>query len=436
MMRANWIGLATGAVTMLVVLLVVGGTRGSAAKPLVALTSHSRSMDARQPSRTFAMSVYRSADRLPADPSFFPIGVWLQDPANAPSYKAIGINLFIGLWEGPTDAQLSALGGAGMPVFADQNAVGLAHRDDPTLAGWLQQDEPDNAQSDGAGGYGPCIDPSVVIARYQAMRANDPTRPVLLNLGQGVAWDEDRPYVGRGSACGAKWGQYPEYVKGADIVSFDIYPVTSPYENIQGQLWRVALGIDRLRAWTKGEKPVWSVIETTHIGSAAMPTPHQVRAEVWMSLIHGATGLFYFAHEWQPSFREAGLLHYPEIRDAVTSLNKEIRDLAPVLNSPTVAGALAVRSANPAVPVDTLVKGHGGWTYVFAVAMRDAATQATFTLPANLARALPGASVEVVGEDRTLRFDGRSFTDAFDGYDVHLYRVPTVAWLGLPWLMR
>lgn len=375
-----------------------------------------------------------------ADPTYFPIGVWLQAPTNAAAYKAIGINLFIGLWEGPTDAQLGALDAAGMPVIADQNAVGLAHRDDPTLAGWLQQDEPDNAQPDGAGGYGPCVDPTEVIARYEAMRANDPSRPVLLNLGQGVAWDMDRPYIGRGSACASKWEQYPEYVKGADIVSFDIYPVTSPYDHIRDDLWRVGLGMDRLRAWTKGEKPIWSVIETTHIGSTAMPTPHQLRAEVWISLVHGATGLFYFAHEWQPTFREAGLLHYPEMRTAVAELNSEIRDLAPALNSSTVAGGIDVASSDPAVPVDTLVKQHGGWTYIFAVAMRDSATRATFTLPGvgpgARPGALSGARVEVIGENRTIPLDGRSFTDAFGGYDVHLYRVPVAVGLGLPWVGR
>ena len=35
------------------------------------------------------------------DPGFFPIAVWLQDPKNAAKYKAIGINLYVGLWKGP-----------------------------------------------------------------------------------------------------------------------------------------------------------------------------------------------------------------------------------------------------------------------------------------------------------------------------------------------
>ena len=36
-----------------------------------------------------------------ADPSFFPIAVWLQSPAQAGRYKEAGINLYVALWRGP-----------------------------------------------------------------------------------------------------------------------------------------------------------------------------------------------------------------------------------------------------------------------------------------------------------------------------------------------
>ena len=43
---------------------------------------------------------------------------------------------------------------------------------------------------------------------------------MLLNLGQGVAFDN---YIGRGVRRNHP-EDYPEYVKGCDIASFDIYP--------------------------------------------------------------------------------------------------------------------------------------------------------------------------------------------------------------------
>lgn len=81
-----------------------------------------------------------------ADPGYFPIGVWLQDPKYAARYKAAGINVYVGLWKGPTEQQLSALASTGMRTICRQNRVGLAHLYDPTIVAWMQPDEPDNAQ--------------------------------------------------------------------------------------------------------------------------------------------------------------------------------------------------------------------------------------------------------------------------------------------------
>jgi hypothetical protein len=46
---------------------------------------------------------------FPADAEFYPIGVWLQSPERAASYKAIGIYTFVGLDKDPTNAQHAAL---------------------------------------------------------------------------------------------------------------------------------------------------------------------------------------------------------------------------------------------------------------------------------------------------------------------------------------
>ncbi len=395
-----------------------------------ALRSASHSASPAQSTAQQPASPYVWPKGPPADPAYFPIGVWLQSPSNAAAFRALGINHFIGLWQGPTDEQLDALGAAGMPVFASQNAVGRARLGDETLLGWTQQDEPDNAQSDGQGGYGPCIEPAEIIRRYEAMKAADPDRPVWLNLGQGVAWDEDRPYVGRGSACANRWDHYPEYIKGADIVSFDIYPVTSRYEHIQGDLTRVALGIDRLREWSGGEKIVWNVIETTHINSQVMPSPAQTRAEVWLSLVHGSMGIVYFVHEWVPRFREPALLDYPEMMAAVKRVNGEIEQLAPVLNSPTLDDVVTVTPTDPNARIDVMTKQHEGWLYLFAVAPKDEPAAVVLRPDPALIGAGDPPIVEVLGEDRSILMEDGAIQDRFDGYGVHLYRVRSVASAG------
>jgi hypothetical protein len=129
------------------------------------------------------------------NPLLSPIAVWLQDPAQARRYKEAGINLYVALWRDPTEAHLRELKAAGMLLFCEQNKAALAYKDDPTIVGWMHGDEPDNAQEivDRATGkrrYGLPIPPARIVEGYRKLKAADPTRPVILNLGQGEANDQ------------------------------------------------------------------------------------------------------------------------------------------------------------------------------------------------------------------------------------------------------
>jgi len=352
-----------------------------------------------------------------ADKSFFPVAVWLQDPAKAAQYREAGINIYVGLWRGPTQEQLTRLKEAGMSVICSQNQVALAHKDDPTIVAWMHGDEPDNAQSLGQGkGYGPPIPPEKIVADYERIRAADPSRPVLLNLGQGVAWDG---WYGRGVRTNHP-EDYQQYVKGCDIASFDIYPAVHDKPEVAGKLWYVARGVERLRQWAGDRRLVWNCIECTRINNPTQkPTPHQVRCEVWMSIIHGSMGLIYFVHEWQPRFNESALLSDPEMLAAVTQINRQIHELAPVLNGPTAPDGATAVPEDSNVPVAILTKRHEGATYLFAVAMREGRTRARLTI-----QGLSGdQQVEVLGESRSLTARNGAFDDDFKPWDVHLYRI-------------
>ena len=352
----------------------------------------------------------------PADPSYFPIAVWLQQPRLAPKYKAAGINLYVGLWKGPTEEQLAALAAAGMPVICEPNAAGLRHKADRIIVGWMHGDEPDNAQSLGQGkGYGPPIAPATIAADYARIRAADPTRPVLLNLGQGVAWDG---WHGRGTRTNHP-EDYPEYVKGGDIVSFDIYPVNHSKPEVAGQLGFVAKGVERLVGWAGPRRIVWNCIECTRISGPRRPTPAEVRAEVWMSLVHGSRGLIYFVHQWQPKFSEHALLDDKDMLEAVTAINAEVRALAPVLNALSDAAGVRVAPADARVPVAAVLKRHGGAAYVLATATSGGRTSVTFEVRG------PGiaGAADVLGEGRRLNVRSGRFVDDFGPWGVHLYRI-------------
>ena len=351
------------------------------------------------------------------DPGYFPLAVWMQSSRHAADYAKAGINTYVAFSDDLNDQTLAALKNAGIKLVYGQNAAALKYVKDPTIVAWMHGDEPDNAQDlPDKKGYGPPILPQKIIDEYNDMVKADPTRPVMLNLGQGVAWNE---YIGRGTRTG-HGEDYAEYIKGSDIVSFDIYPVAGGSPQVEGKLWYVPKGVDHLVQIGHGEKVIWNCIECTHISKPnKLATPHQVRSEVWMSIIHGSMGLIYFVHQFAPSFKEAALLDEPEMLAAVTALNKQIASLAPVLNSPTVANGAEAQTDNTNAPVDILVKHYQGSTYIFAAEMRDATAKATFTVPG----LKPGLGVSVIDESRGFVSSDRTFTDTFTPWDVHIYRI-------------
>jgi hypothetical protein len=360
------------------------------------------------------------------DANYFPIAVWLQDPRNAPKYQAVGINLYIALWNGPTAEQIAALKQHHMPVICEQNEYALKHLDEKTIVGWMHGDEPDNAQSLGKGkGYGPPVPPENIVQDYRKIRGNDPTRPVMLNLGQGVAWDG---WYGRGVRTNHPQ-DYAQYVRGGDIISFDIYPAIHDNPAVAGRLWYVARGVDRLRGWAGGERIVWNCIECTRIGNTKIkPTPQQVKAEVWMSIIHGSQGIIYFCHQFQPRFIEAGLLADEEMARAVEKINYEIQGLAEVINSPVLANVAAVTVSPAEVSPDMArllgpqgiaiaARKHQGATYLFAVRMEASPAKGQFQVTGMSGE----ATVRVIREKRAIPLREGRFEDDFAPHAVHLY---------------
>jgi hypothetical protein len=349
---------------------------------------------------------------FPNDPGFFPIGVWLQSPARAPAYKAIGINTFVGLWKGPTEGQLAALTKYDMFVVASQNNVGLHSANRGIIKGWLHDDEPDNAQPIGMGLYGTCVPATEVVRRTQEMKAHDNTRPVMIGFGQGIA---NEFWKGRGP-CSGDENYYSVAARDVDILSFDIYPVGSSTPQVKGKLEYVARGVTRLMNLAADGQRVWAAIETTALDPGHAVTPAQLRAEVWMAIIHGARGIMYFVHEFSPTFREDAIFRHPEVVNKVAEQNELIKSLASVLNGPNLGDTISVQSS---VPIATMAKRYQNTVYIFAVAMTNSASQPRFTL-----ERFDGTKALVVGEKRDVTITRGVFEDSFYGYGAHIYEIP------------
>lgn len=345
-----------------------------------------------------------------SDPSFFPIMVWMQNPDNAARFRDHGVNFFTGLWQGPTETQLAGLAGAGMPAACSQSGIWEQHLGDTSIEAWLQPDQPDDAQLQPDGTYGACIEPSSIVADYTTMVANDPTRPVFMNLGRGVV---DANWEGRGS-CSGRSDMYPEYVKGADVLTFITYPV-----NAGLPLDTLGRGVDALRGYSGDAKPVVAAVEATNIAGAGGPTREQIRAEVWLALVHGAGGIQYFCHRTAPDVDETACIDDATSGDAMRAVDAEVTELAPVLNAPSLANAVTAEASPTSAAVDTMTKRSDGSMYVFAVSPEEGTVSAHFTLTDGPA----SGTAEVLGEGRSLSVTSGAFSDEFSSYGVHLYRL-------------
>lgn len=361
---------------------------------------------------------------VPTDPKFFPIAVWLQGSWHANELHDLGVNIYVGNNAGTdtmASSDLATIHALGMYAIVGQDSVGLANIDDPTIVGWwMDPDEPDNAQSTAGGGCcDPPVQPSTLVTKYAAYQKADPTRPVYLGLGQGVAYDG---WEGRGSNAPPE----SDYVPASDIIDFDIYPYNNcggdANEQVTcGQFWLNAFGIDRLHQWSNRNQAAWTDIETTIIGKGTTtgPTPQQTKSETWLSLIHGANGIAYFLDTWEPTFREDGIFKDAAMVTAVTAINQQIIELAPELNSADIPNMVSVTPSSSTSPIDIMVKAHGTSLYVFSAIARQGTATGVFAL----AGVTGNGVATVLGESRTVDIKTGAFSDDFAANDVHIYQI-------------
>jgi|JI9StandDraft_1071089.scaffolds.fasta_scaffold00807_12 hypothetical protein len=350
----------------------------------------------------------------PTAPNFFPIAVWLQSPRNAERYKAIGINTFVGLWKGPTEAQLSELKKAGMKVICHQNEVGLNSPNSDIIIAWMHGDEPDNAQPKAGGGYGPPISPEKITADYEELKKSDTSRPIFLNLGQGVAYDQ---YIGRGVRTNHP-EDYREYIQGSDIASFDIYPAVHDKPEVKGKLEFVPKGVLRLREWSEDKKIVWNCIEASRISNTKVkPTVEQIRSEVWMSLIAGSRGIIYFVHQFEPRFSEASLLEDEELLNGIATVNQQIQQLAPVLNSPSIKEQVKLEVDSQKVL--WMCKEFQGELYLFLANQ----TAKPISVAVEFEKTYRDANVTERLEEKSSQLNGSKLTADLNQYGVAIFQV-------------
>jgi len=375
------------------------------------------------------------------DSTFVPITTWLQNVSDIDIYKEAGFNVYTGFWGGISESDIATLREKQMHYIAHWNKPGQedqpdliarANIDDPLFIAWIQKDEPDNAQPDGQGGYGACIDPQIIIDIYNEITAFDTTgRQVVLNCGAGVARTD--AYI-RGTECASMTDMYKEYFSGADIASYDIYPVASPPSPMttNDELWYVAQGVENMIEWTDGEKDAyWFSLECTKISGDIKPTPQQMWTEAWMGIVAGGTALQWFPFTVSPNLHNGrALIQDAEMLAAVAKVNNSVHDLATVINSTTKNNLIFVDQevSQPwdfpkKMKINSMAKLLNDTLYIFTSATTGSlANTATFTIKTKNDTILK-SSVIVMHEDREIELVDNQFSQEYTGQEVHLFKI-------------
>ncbi len=260
---------------------------------------------------------------------------------------------------------------------------------------------------------------SKVQEEYRRIKEVDSSRPIFMTL------------TGHFLPVFDKWSDeqrtalYPEYIKAADVVGYDIYPIYG--WNKPEWLHLVHDGTEELRRLA-GDRPVYAWIETSRGGQYTGALERQkrvlgrhIRAEVWMAICRGATAIGYFTHVWKPEYKQFGVP--PENVKAMRQINDQIGRLAPaILSGP--CGISAKVELEDGLKADIMVREYEGRVYLFAVNYDSRQEAARGRIEVEGLEA--GAKIEVVDEGRSIRAVDGGFDDEFGPLGVHIYRIASL----------
>jgi hypothetical protein len=269
------------------------------------------------------------------------------------------------------------------------------------------------------------------LSRFSAIKALDARHPIF---SLGTAWipPDSREWWERWSTAG-------------DIAAHDDYSLLSTTTDFESLTKAVQFAV----AINREEKPMWLTLQA-FTGTAErksellMPSPDELRGMAFTSVIHGATGLIFFALDSRvtreglvigiapdtPTAYEAYAQATPtEVRQSralwagAAALNAELNRLTPELLSPTSVVSYRVYYSGESYtrsPIRTMLKVRGSRYTLLAANIERQAFGVRFEFARDI------ASVRRLNPDgsRTLlRPQGQRFSDSLGQFGVGVYEI-------------
>jgi len=266
-----------------------------------------------------------------------------------------------------------------------------ANKSKPSMFAWNWQDEVN------LGGDSEKVYPPTVAAWAYAVKHKAGDYAHLSHQGYvGSDWSR---YYGIGArrfdySVSDMWFGGKKWIQ--DWLSFDTYPVTQqlyPIQNCVGQYcattgqsvltlkmgtYAVAMeSIDRFINNNKNLVPFTPAVQPCKGGTPLYITDSQVYMESWLSIIHGAKGIIWFNQFNMPVYgRWTGMKKFADSVTADRGSGTRLLDV--FLGAPSTR--TIIDTANPTNThhvdyaqnrVDTMIREHGGYIYVFAARLTE-----------------------------------------------------------------
>jgi len=167
-----------------------------------------------------------------------------------------------------------------------------------------------------------------------------------------------------------------------DALLIDVYPTAKVNEvgnfNLNAYsypIWDFVSYIRKVSADKPDDKPLWIILQAheydagTSRFSSRYPIPAEARAQNWLAIGEGATGIFWFVYQSQQNL--LGFKDNPALYDEVTQLVRRVNPLRPILlEAKKDDDRFSADSTGNTRPyVSTLIKKDGQKSYVVAVNM-------------------------------------------------------------------
>jgi hypothetical protein len=207
---------------------------------------------------------------------------------------------------------------------------------------------------------------------------------------------------------------YRAYAANTDFLFTDLYPLAHSCNDPSLNQLSAVYDYQRQLAQLAGEAPTAQWIEVNQSDGQCGPdpvSPAQMRAEAWLAIAGGATGIGEFTHAWPNGIWERFSMS-PEMTTGVTATNQEIQGYRNILLAPQLSAILSA----PGDPIKIGARVYEGKIYLIAVNSTESAVDWQSNLTG-----LNGKSIAVVTDGRTFLAHRGQIVDTFEPLAMHIY---------------